>query len=82
MLLSLIFYCYSNGIFNSRKIEQSKYDSVAFRFIAGNHNPDHDTIFSFRNRLLPEIKEWFKEILLIGKEMKLVIMGNTNYILI
>lgn len=76
MLLSLLFYGYSTGVFSSRKIEQSTYDSVAFRFIAGNHHPDHDTISSFRKRFLPEIKGWFKEILLIGKEMKLVRMGN------
>lgn len=76
MLLSLLFYGYSTGIFSSRKIERSTYDSVAFRFIAGNHHPDHDTISSFRKRFLPEIKGWFKEILLIGKEMKLVRMGN------
>ncbi|MBK3519994.1 transposase [Carboxylicivirga marina] len=76
MLLSLLFYGYSTGIFSSRKIEQSTYDSVAFRFIAGNHHPDHDTISSFRKRFLPEIKGWFKEILLIGKEIKLVRMGN------
>lgn len=76
MLLSLLFYGYSTGVFSSRKIEASTYDSVAFRFIAGNHHPDHDTISSFRKRFLPEIKVWFKEILLIGKEMNLVKLGN------
>lgn len=76
MLLSLLFYGYSTGVFSSRKIENSTYDSVAFRFIAGNHHPDHDTISAFRKRFLPEIKIWFKEILLIGKEMNLVKMGN------
>jgi len=76
MLLSLLFYGYSTGVFSSRKIERSTYDSVAFRFIAGNHHPDHDTISAFRKRFLSDIKIWFKEILLIGKEMKLVKMGN------
>lgn len=76
MLLSLLFYGYSTGVFSSRKIENCTYDSVAFRFIAGNHHPDHDTISTFRKRFLPEIKNWFKEILLIGKEMKLVKLGN------
>ena len=76
MLLSLLFYGYSTGVFSSRKIEKSTYDSVAFRFISGNHHPDHDTISTFRKRFLPEIKTWFKEILLIGKEMKLVKLGN------
>ena len=76
MLLSLLFYGYSTGVFSSRKIEKATYDSVAFRFIAGNHHPDHDTISSFRKRFLPEIKVWFKEVLLIGKELGLVKVGN------
>jgi transposase len=76
MLLGLLFYGYSTGVFSSRKIESSTYDSVAFRFIAGNHHPDHDTICTFRKRFLPEIKEWFKEILFIGKELGFVKLGN------
>ena len=40
LLLGLLFYGYSTGVFSSRKIETSTYDSVAFRFISGNHHPD------------------------------------------
>ena len=76
LLLSLIFYGYSTGVFSSRKIETSTYDSVAFRFIAGNHHPDHDTIASFRKKFLPQLKGWFKEILLIGNELGLIKLGN------
>ena len=76
LLLSLLFYGYSTGVFSSRKIEAATYDSVAFRFIAGNQHPDHDTIAVFRKRFLSEIRGWFKEILLIGKELKLVKLGN------
>ena len=76
LLLSLIFYGYSTGVFSSRKIETATYDSVAFRFIAGNHHPDHDTIASFRKKHLAELKGWFKEILLIGNELGLVKLGN------
>ncbi len=76
MLLGLLFYGYSTGVFSSRKIEEATYDSVAFRFISGNHHPDHDTIATFRKSFLPEIKAWFKEILLIGKELGFVKVGN------
>lgn len=75
LLLALLFYGYSTGIFSSRKLEAATYDSVAFRFIASNH-PDHDTIATFRKRFLGEIQDWFKSILLIGKELDLVKMGN------
>jgi transposase len=76
MLLSLLFYGYSTGIFSSCKIERSSYDSIAFHFITSNHQPDHDTKSNFRKRFLPEIKTWFKEILLIGKELGIVKLGN------
>jgi transposase len=76
LLISLLFYGYSTGVFSSRKLEAATYDSVAFRFIAGNLHPDHDTIAAFRKRFLPQIKGWFKDILLLGKEMKLVRLGN------
>jgi transposase len=48
LLLSLLVYGYATGVFSSRKLEQATYDSVAFRFIAGNDHPDHDTIAAFR----------------------------------
>ena len=59
LLLSIIFYGYSTGVFSSRKIETATFDSISFRFIAGNHHPDHDTISSFRKKFLPQLKGWF-----------------------
>lgn len=76
LLLPLLFYGYSTGVFSSRKIEAATYDSIAFRFISGNHHPGHDTIAHFRKRFLPGIKGWFKDILLIGKELGIVKLGN------
>ncbi|TXK26419.1 IS1182 family transposase [Pontibacter qinzhouensis] len=76
LLLSLLFYGYATGVFSSRKLEAATYDSVAFRFLAGNLHPDHDTIAAFRKRFLPQIRGWFKDILLLGKEMGLVRLGN------
>src|SRR3989338_8401192 len=50
MLLSLLIYGYATGAYSSRKIERASYDSLAFRFIACNQHPDHDTLASFRRR--------------------------------
>ena len=53
MLLGLLVYGYATGVFSSRKLERATYDSVAFRFIAANDHPDHDTIsVAFRRRFL------------------------------
>ena len=35
MLLSLLIYCYANGIFSSRRIERATYRDVAVRYLTG-----------------------------------------------
>jgi hypothetical protein len=55
VLLGLLVYGYATGVFSSRKLERATYDSVAFRFIAANDHPDHDTIATFRRRFLTKI---------------------------
>src|SRR5260370_31902784 len=69
VLLSLLVYGYATGVFSSRKLERATYDSVAFRFIAANDHPDHDTIATFRRRFLKEIEALFVEILELAREM-------------
>jgi transposase len=44
MLLAMLFYGYATGVFSSRKLEDATQDSIAFRYIAANTHPDHDTI--------------------------------------
>ena len=78
LLLGLLFYGYATGVFSSRKLERATYDSVAFRFIAANSHPDHDTIASFRKRFLEELQALFVQILLIAQEMGLLKLGNVS----
>jgi transposase len=74
VLLGLLVYGYATGVFSSRKLERATYDSVAFRFIAANDHPDHDTIATFRRRFLKEITELFVKVLVLGREM-----GSSNW---
>jgi transposase len=67
MLLGLLLYGYAAGVFSSRKIKRATYEAVAFRFIAGNLHPDHDTLASFRCTFLPELKDLFVQVLLLAK---------------
>jgi len=69
VLLGLLIYGYASGVFSSRKIERATYDSVAFRFIAANTHPDHDTIATFRRRFLPQVKALFVQMLMLAREM-------------
>lgn len=78
MLVALLFYGYATGVFSSRKLERATYDSVAFRYIAANQHPEHDTIATFRRRFLPEIKVCFKQILLIAAESGMIKVGRVS----
>jgi transposase len=78
MLVALLFYGYATGVFSSRKLERSTYDSVAFRFIAVNSHPDHDTIAAFRRRFLPQLNKLFAQILLIAHQMEVLKLGNVS----
>src|ERR1700682_4250202 len=76
LLLGLIIYGYATGVFSSRKLERATYDSVAFRFIAANEHPDHDTIAAFRRRFLKQIETLFVQVLGVAREMGVLKMGT------
>jgi transposase len=69
VLLGLLVYGYAVGAFSSRRLERATYDSVAFRVIAANDHPDHDTIATFQRRFLTEIAALFVEVLKLVSEM-------------
>src|SRR5215210_3750882 len=41
LLLALLIYSYATGVFSSRQIERSSYDSVAVRVLCADTHPDH-----------------------------------------
>lgn len=76
LLLSILTYGYATGIFSSRKLEAATYDSVAFRYVAANLHPDHDTLNTFRKRFLPQIEGLMVQVLLIARTMGVLKLGN------
>jgi len=76
LLLSILVYGYATGVFSSRKLENATYDSVAFRFVAADEHPDHDTLNTFRKRFLKEIETLMVQVLLIARTMGVFTLGN------
>jgi transposase len=76
VLLGLLVYGYASCVHSSRKIDRATYDSVAFRFVAANTHPDHDTLATFRRRFLKEIETLFVQVLVLAREMKLLKLGH------
>jgi transposase len=76
VLLGILVYGYATGVFSSRKLERATYDSVAFRFVAANQHPDHDTMAAFRRRFLAEIQTLFVQVLQLAREIGVLKLGT------
>jgi transposase len=76
VMLGLLFYGYATGVYSSRRIEAATYESVAFRYIAANVQPDHDSLCAFRKRFLKEIEALFVQVLCIARQMQLLKLGT------
>jgi transposase len=78
VLLGLLVYGYASGVFSSRKIERATYENLAFQFVAGGLQPDHDTLANFRKTFLGEIQALFVQVLLLAQEVGVLKLGNIS----
>jgi transposase len=77
-LMSLLIYGYATGVFSSRRIELATYDSVAFRYLACNRHPDHDTLAHFRRRIGSQFESLFVQVLQIAQANRLSQFGTVS----
>jgi transposase len=78
MLMSLLIYGYATGVFSSRQIERATYDSLAFRYLACNRHPDHDTLATFRRRFGAQFEAVFVQVLEIAHANRLSQFGTVS----
>jgi transposase len=76
LLTRLMLYGYCQGVTSSRKIERKTHEDVAFRFLAADQHPDHDTIASFRQRHLEALAGLFTQALQMCQMAGLVKLGH------
>ena len=76
MMVRLLLYGYCRGVVSSRKIERATYEDVAFRYLAADEHPDHDTISNFRQRHLQSIAELFMQALQLCDQAGLIKLGH------
>src|SRR5690606_2365368 len=78
MMLALLVYCYSHGIFSSRRIERATHHHVAVRYLTAGTHPDHDTICAFRRENIAAFAEAFLQVLLLAREAKVLTVGTVS----
>lgn len=76
MMLVLLLYAYSVGVFSSRKIMARCETDVAFRVIVGEDLPDFRRIAEFRSRHLRHMQSLFLEVLSLCRAAGLLQVGR------
>lgn len=76
LLTRLLLYGYCVGVTSSRGIERATHDDVAFRYLAADQHPDHDTIANFRRQHLEALAGLFVQVLRLCQKAGLVKLGN------
>ena len=78
MMVTLLTYSYSVGVFSSRKIALACERNLAFQAIVGTERPDFRTINNFRSNHLAAMKPLFVEVLRVAGELGMVRLGNLS----
>ncbi len=76
LLTRLLLYGYCVGVTSSRRMERATHDDVAFRYLAANQHPDHDTIAAFRQQHLGALAGLFVQALRLCQKAGLVKLGH------
>jgi len=76
LLTRLLLYGYAVGVTSSRRIEKATHEDVAFRYLAANQHPDHDTLAHFRRTHLEALAGLFVQALRLCQKAGLVTLGN------
>jgi transposase len=78
MLLAVLLYGYSVGVFSSRRLAAHCETEVAFRVLSGGAMPDFRTLSDFRKRHLKSVQSLFIEVLGLCREAGLVKLGHLS----
>jgi transposase len=70
MMVKVLLYAYSTGVFASRRIAKRLQGDVAFRVLAAGNQPDFRTISDFRKRHLEPLKGLVVQVVAICRNGK------------
>jgi len=76
LMLKVILYGFTVGIFSARKLMRACQENVAFQFLSGGEKPAFKTIIDFRKRHLEDMKEVFVQTVKLAQELGLKKLGN------
>jgi IS5 family transposase len=76
MMVALLLYAYSRGVYSSRRIAQACEERVDFMAVTAMNRPDFRTIAKFRQRHLTALSDLFVQVLKLCRAAGLVKLGH------
>jgi transposase len=76
MMVALLLYGYSRGVYASRRLAQGCEERVDFMAVTGLAQPDFRTISDFRKRHLAALSDLFVQVLVLCRKAGLVTLGH------
>ena len=76
MMVALLLYAYSRGVYSSRQIARGCEERLDFQAVTALNRPDFRTISDFRKRHLPALATLFQQVLLLCRRAGLVSFGH------
>src|SRR5947209_6448163 len=76
MMVALLLYGYSRGVYSSRRLAQACEERVDFMAVTGLNKPDFRTIAEFRRRHLKALSDLFVQVLRLCQAAGLVKLGH------
>ena len=76
MMVALLLYGYSRGVYSSRQLARACEERVDFMAVTGLNKPDFRTISEFRRRHLAALSALFLQVLLLCRQAGLVRLGH------
>src|SRR3954447_6340576 len=76
MMVALLLYGYSRGVYASRRLAQACEERMDFMAVTGLNKPDFRTIAEFRRRHLAALSELFVQVLQLCQSAGLVKLGH------
>jgi transposase len=76
MLVALLLYGYSRGVYSSRQLARACEERMDFMAVTGLNRPDFRTVSDFRKRHLPALSDLFVQVLRLCQRAGLVKLGH------
>src|ERR671910_3847363 len=76
MMVALLLYAYSRGVYSSRRIARSCEERLDFQAVTALDRPDFRTVSEFRRRHLGALAELFVQVLALCRRAGLVGLGH------